>query len=149
MPNTSLLENLVSAHAAPRCSHIKVDGTRCGSPAMNGEPFCYFHDHHFYSAQHELQFQPFEDGNAIQLAIMQVVSELRYNRIDARVAKTLLYGLQTASINLCRVKLDPPSDALQATPAYSHLLPPPKSLVVKKKNARAQAPRLHKTKVPA
>src|SRR5271169_4705534 len=25
------------------CTHIKVNGTRCGSPALRGEVFCYFH----------------------------------------------------------------------------------------------------------
>jgi hypothetical protein len=26
-----------------RCTHIKVTGHRCGSPALRGEHFCYFH----------------------------------------------------------------------------------------------------------
>src|ERR1700689_1568764 len=25
------------------CSHIKVNGIRCGSPSLRGEVFCYFH----------------------------------------------------------------------------------------------------------
>src|SRR5947199_3405804 len=25
------------------CTHIKVTGIRCGSPALRGEQFCYFH----------------------------------------------------------------------------------------------------------
>src|SRR6266700_2168376 len=25
------------------CTHIKVTGVRCGSPALRGEQFCYFH----------------------------------------------------------------------------------------------------------
>ncbi len=27
------------------CTHIKVTGVRCGSPALYGEQFCYFHQH--------------------------------------------------------------------------------------------------------
>ncbi len=27
----------------PRCQHIKVNGTRCDSPALKGKPYCYFH----------------------------------------------------------------------------------------------------------
>src|SRR5438477_8983776 len=27
------------------CTHIKVTGVRCGSPALRGELFCYFHQH--------------------------------------------------------------------------------------------------------
>ncbi len=26
-----------------RCQHIKVNGTRCDSPSLNGKAFCYFH----------------------------------------------------------------------------------------------------------
>src|SRR5580658_7738606 len=26
----------------PTCTHVKVNGTRCGSPALRNEVFCYF-----------------------------------------------------------------------------------------------------------
>jgi len=26
-----------------RCTHIQITGHRCGSPALKGEFFCYFH----------------------------------------------------------------------------------------------------------
>ena len=29
--------------AIPICRHVKTNGLRCQSPALNGEPFCYFH----------------------------------------------------------------------------------------------------------
>ena len=29
--------------AIPICRHLKTNGLRCQSPALNGEPFCYFH----------------------------------------------------------------------------------------------------------
>lgn len=28
----------------PNCAHVFDDGRRCGSPAMNGSTFCFFHD---------------------------------------------------------------------------------------------------------
>src|SRR5437762_12627530 len=27
----------------PRCRHLKVNGTQCGSPALKDHRFCYFH----------------------------------------------------------------------------------------------------------
>jgi len=27
----------------PRCTHIKTNGTQCGSPALRGRRFCFFH----------------------------------------------------------------------------------------------------------
>ena len=31
-----------AAHEAPRCEHIRMNGRRCGSPALRGESHCYF-----------------------------------------------------------------------------------------------------------
>ncbi len=30
-------------HSIPRCQHIKVNGTQCGSPALRRNRLCYFH----------------------------------------------------------------------------------------------------------
>ena len=27
----------------PECRHIKTSGGKCGSPALRGQPYCYFH----------------------------------------------------------------------------------------------------------
>ena len=32
-----------AAQRAPRCQHVKADGRRCGSPALNDRPYCYAH----------------------------------------------------------------------------------------------------------
>lgn len=109
------------AHRALRCCHIKVDGVRCGSPAMRGDVFCYFHNTHFYNVEYQNELPPLEDGNAIQVALQKIIHDLRNNRVDAQVAKILIYGLQTAASNLPRVKLDPDQQLLTATPSYSHL----------------------------
>lgn len=34
---------LTEQFAVPICRHLKTNGLRCQSPALNGEPFCYFH----------------------------------------------------------------------------------------------------------
>jgi hypothetical protein len=30
----------------PQCQHIKLNGVRCGSPALRGKDLCYFHNRH-------------------------------------------------------------------------------------------------------
>ena len=92
-------DRLLDANNAPRCMQVKVDGVRCGSPAMRGKPFCYFHDR-FLNRPYDDGFPPLENGAAIQWAIMQVLQDLLKKRIDRDDAATLLYGLQTASSNL-------------------------------------------------
>jgi hypothetical protein len=35
----------MSLEDVPRCQHVKVNGTQCGSPALRRRRHCYFHDH--------------------------------------------------------------------------------------------------------
>ena len=104
-------ELLKLAHQAPRCMHVRPNGLRCGSPAMRGACFCYFHNE-YYNGSSENTFPPLEDGNGVQLALMQVVERLRRETfrggaVDPRLIKPLLYALQTASHNLRHTNFDP------------------------------------------
>ena len=99
-------ERLNAADAAPRCFHVKLNGVRCGSPAMHGEPYCYFHER-VHNPPIEEDFPFLEDANSVQFAIMQVLNGLRRNKLDLRTAGTMLYGLQTAISNLGRVRFEP------------------------------------------
>ena len=99
-----------------RCEHIKVNGTQCGSPAIRGNSFCYFHGR--WREQHILLNTPgvkvrpsidlpvLEDANSIQVAIMQVMSLLLAGQVEHKTAALLLYGLQIASGNLSRTKFE-------------------------------------------
>jgi hypothetical protein len=101
----------------PRCQHIKVNGTQCGSPALRHERFCYFHkrwheDHITIAEAGSLQVRPslsvpvLEDANSVQVALMQVIQLLLSAQIDHRTAGLALYGLQTASINIRYAKFE-------------------------------------------
>ena len=101
----------------PRCQHIKVNGIQCGSPALRGDRFCYFHkrwhEHHITIAEAKsLKIRPsidvpvLEDANFIQVALMQVIQLLLSGEIEHRTAGLALYGLQTASINVKHVKFE-------------------------------------------
>ena len=101
----------------PRCQHIKVNGTQCGSPAVRDRRFCFFHkkwhDQRIVinSAQARqspptLDLPVLEDANSIQVALMQVMRLLISHQIDHKTAGLLLYALQTASFNLRRTDFD-------------------------------------------
>src|SRR5258708_7988162 len=94
------------ARQSPRCHHIRQNGIRCGSPAMQGQPFCYVHDR-MMNRMPTPQFPPLEDGNAVQCAIMQVLEGLAGGSIEVKVANSMLYALQTAATNLGRVNFEP------------------------------------------
>ena len=90
----------------PECRHIKTSGGKCGSPALRGKPYCYYH-----SRLKERAAQPrspylaielpasLEDRGSIQLALSEIVIAVAENRIDTKRAGILLYALQIASSN--------------------------------------------------
>jgi len=104
-----------AAHDAPRCQHVKADGTRCGSPALTQRPYCYAHAQMLRPAQPLGPLPALEDANGIQCALMQVADALVRDQIDYKRAALLLYALQIASANLKRVRFEPfmPDDVVR------------------------------------
>ena len=108
----------MSSLAAPRCRHIKVNGTQCGSPALRNKNFCFYHQQdrplkvECYSegpyATGEIALPLFEDAHSIQTVIRQVVQMVLQKRIERKTASLLLYALQIASSNLKRIELEKP-----------------------------------------
>jgi hypothetical protein len=108
----------LQAKKVRQCEHIKASGEFCGSPALRGRRYCYFHLTHIgrrlraervhaqtvaASAESNtapLDLPPFEDAGSIQIALMQVVDAILHNRLDTKRAGLVLYALQTASCNL-------------------------------------------------
>jgi hypothetical protein len=94
-----------------QCRHIFPDGHRCGSPCLRSEELCYYH----HTTRRPIENAPARkarrgsfslntadlvDRSGIQLAIAEVLQRIALNDIDPRRAGLLLYGLQTASLNL-------------------------------------------------
>jgi hypothetical protein len=104
--------------AAARCQHIKVSGTRCGSPALRNKNFCFYHQQNrpwpveCYAddkyATGTITLPYFEDAHSIQNVIRQVVQMVMQKRIERKTASLLLYALQIASSNLKRMELEKP-----------------------------------------
>ena len=89
----------------PQCEHVKLNGIRCGSPALKNKTLCYFH---FRAHDRHEKYIPFlEDGNALQFALMQIIRGVMDDRIDLKKANTLLYALQIAASNLKQVHSEP------------------------------------------
>jgi hypothetical protein len=93
----------------PRCQHVKMNGTQCGSPALRRRRHCFFHERirrerakiaADMSAQRLFDLPLLEDANAVQMALMKVIQMLGAGRLDHKTAGLMLYALQTASVNL-------------------------------------------------
>jgi len=92
------------------CTHIKVTGVRCGSPALRGEPFCYFHQRMLRgvnapdSRLHHVAL--LENEEAIQVSLVEVVNGLIRGTIELKRGELILRALNTAVRNIRRVKFD-------------------------------------------
>jgi hypothetical protein len=105
------------------CTHIKVNGIPCGSPALRGEQFCYFHKRLFHGVRvpksRLLQSALLENEEAIQVSIMQLVNELLTGNMELKRAEIVLRALNTAVRNARRVRFDlSPDDMVREVPTY-------------------------------
>jgi hypothetical protein len=111
------------------CTHIKVTGVRCGSPALRGEHFCYFHQRMVRGVRTPPQsrIHPIallENEESIQASLMEVVNALVRNTVDTKRAELILRALNAAIRNSRRVHFDADQDEMvKKIPDY---LAPPK-----------------------
>ena len=92
------------------CLYIKTNGEACGSHALRGRCYCFYHHEAAKRDRRRARFQnanmidiellPFEDPESIQVNIAEVAYALLDGRIDQRTAATLLYSMQLAISNL-------------------------------------------------
>jgi hypothetical protein len=106
------------------CAHIKVNGIRCGSPALRQEVFCYFHQRMIRGVRTppKSRLHPianFEDPQAIQASLMEVVNALVRNQIDVPRARLILRALSIAARNATKTHFDCwQSDMVKEVPEY-------------------------------
>jgi hypothetical protein len=106
------------------CAHIKVNGIRCGSPALRQEVFCYFHQRMIRGVRTppKSRLHPianFEDAQAIQASLMEVVNALVRNQIDVPRARLILRALSIAARNAPKTRFDCwQSDMVKEVPEY-------------------------------
>lgn len=98
-----------STPSARRCHHLGPEDRRCGSPALRGERFCYYHHEtrrpasnlrHRRARQATFPLAAPNSRAELQQALGTVMIRIAANEIDLRRAGLLLYALQTAHINL-------------------------------------------------
>jgi hypothetical protein len=89
------------------CQHIKDDGFRCGTPAVKGRPFCYYHGRaHAHTpriGERGYRAPLVETVESLQLIVTQVTEALGAGRITDKTAGKLLYAVQISS-QLLKIK---------------------------------------------
>ena len=105
--STASNQQLATSSQVPRCQHIKADGLRCGSPAMNHGAFCFFHTDVRLRRRHKRIPLPIvEDANSVQLALNQIAARIMDESIDLKRSGQLLYFLQLSSQNIARTRFE-------------------------------------------
>ena len=94
-----------------KCTHIRVTGQQCGSPALRGEFFCYFHTRVIKGVQQRVDMQLhsmalLEDCESIQLSIMTVVDGLVKGTLEPARARLIIQALRIAARNAKNVRFD-------------------------------------------
>jgi hypothetical protein len=131
------------------CTHIKVNGVPCGSPALRGEVFCYFHQRMIRGVRtpaksrlHPIALIENEEG--IQASLMEIINALVRNTIDLRRAQLILRALHIAVRNSPRVHFDiNKSDMIHEVPNYpaAPAVPKQASSALAQAGALARIPR--------
>jgi hypothetical protein len=122
--NTKKGSNMAVNPNTRSCTHIKVNGVRCGSPSLRGEVFCYFHQRMIRGVRTppKSRLHPianFEDPQAIQASLMEVVNALVRNHIDVPRARLILRALSIAARNATKTHFDCwQSDMVKEVPEY-------------------------------
>jgi len=76
------------------CIHVKVNGVRCGSPALRNSVKCHFHHGHRRQLKRSAVNQTLKTRGGRLAALQQVFDALLTNRIDEGVARSMLYAIQ-------------------------------------------------------
>jgi hypothetical protein len=101
--------NLARAAAAPRCNFYLADGRRCGSPALRGGRLCRIHVRKFveaYARRRRLAVPDLAAARTIAVGITQVMRYLWEEEPSVSQCGKILNGIQQASTNLRKPKLD-------------------------------------------
>ncbi|MHB8215650.1 MAG: hypothetical protein ACYDDS_06175 [Candidatus Sulfotelmatobacter sp.] len=105
------------------CTHIKVNGTRCGSPALRQEIFCYFHQRMIRTVRTppKSRLHPIallENRESIQASLMEIVNALVRNHIDVNRARLILRALHIAVKNAPHANFEPYHGVVTNVPEY-------------------------------
>jgi hypothetical protein len=124
-PKPSKGSNSMAVKSNPSaCTHIKVNGIRCDSPALRNEVFCYFHQRMIRGVRTPPQSRlhpiaMLESQESIQAALMEIVNALVRNQIDVARARLILRALSIAARHAAKTRFDCcQSDMVKEVPAY-------------------------------
>jgi hypothetical protein len=110
------------------CTHIKVTGVRCGSPALRGEQYCHFH-YRMLCTSRVSHVALLENEEAIQVSLMEIVNSLLRGTIDVKRGELVLRALNTAVRNIRRTRFEKAAGMVRELPKDPVVPPRPQPLL--------------------
>ena len=91
-------------HNAPRCTHVRITGDLCKSPALRGKTFCYFHERlpRGEASLRGSRFAPrfiLDTPESIQYATTEIMNRIVLGTLEHKTASLLLRALNLADRN--------------------------------------------------
>ena len=90
------------------CEHIKDNGSTCGSPALKGEVFCYFHQRlrlpRHRPGDFEYKLPILDNPESILMAIQHITQAALDGTLEDRRARLVLSALRLAQTTLKQMK---------------------------------------------
>ncbi|HSM88378.1 MAG TPA: hypothetical protein VLT16_19635 [Candidatus Limnocylindrales bacterium] len=93
-------QRLEKAQLAARCTHVHMDGERCGSPKMKDKDLCFMHERMKKIKAAKLDLGPMEDADSIQVAIKKLQVAVIDGTLDNKQVSQLAYLIQLAAWNV-------------------------------------------------
>ena len=82
-----------------RCIYYRLNGMRCGSPAMTGRARCWHHEQ-IIERRSRMKVPFLKNPADLQQSVMDVIEGLLTRRLVHRDATAILYALQLAQNNM-------------------------------------------------
>ena len=101
---------MYAAHRSQRCRHVRANGMQCGSPALRGRPFCYFHYRMRRNRNFDYLLSGIEDASSLHLALMGMLRAVERNDYDPRTCSFMLRNLGLIAGNLKQYVLEQRAD---------------------------------------
>ncbi|HEV2462330.1 MAG TPA: hypothetical protein VGT04_00865 [Acidobacteriaceae bacterium] len=130
----------MNSSPAPLCTHTKMNGTRCGSPAVKGTELCFHHSAvksalgkaRPSSEPGEYSPLPFvfpEDRESVQINYFLLLRAMSEQRIEPRMAQMMFRLLHAMAVNMGKMAREQAKDGEAASGADATPMerPQPKS----------------------
>ena len=127
----------------PICEHIRDNNTRCGSPAMDGFHFCFYHARlnmpPLFNGKREIRVSALESAQSLQITLTHVTQAILDDEIPPAKAYALVQVLQLGCRAIAMNQDLLGGKVMELPASMAHLLEQPKNRQAESEEAATNA----------